>query len=477
MPKHSMIEQLDEAVQAMLSSPEAAPEVDASLAPLLRIAGNLRDLPRDEFKARLKEDLRQEAAPQQTAAPSGFLAVTPHLVFSDASRAIEFYKQAFGAVERFRLSEPNGKVGHAEITIGGSVIKLSDEYPEYGFRSLESLGGSPVRLHLYVTDVDAVAARAVEAGAKVIRPVKDQFYGDRSGHLADPFGYTWVVATHKEDVSQEEIQRRFDEMQSQPGSAEHKVNPIREGFRTVTPYVVVNEAAELIEFVKQAFGAEERLRTIGGAGGIHCEVKIGDSLMMIGGGGEWKGTPMPTAIHLYVPNVDEVYERALTAGAVSMYEPADRPYGDREGGVRDLAGNLWYIGTNKETGAAPKGLNTVTACLHSPEPRNVLEFLKRALGAEETLLAQSPSGVFQHAKVQLGSSVLELGPAHGQFQPMPTMFYLYVENVDALYRRAVDAGGTSMSPPADQPYGDRNAVVRDPFGNEWCIATHVKDAF
>jgi PhnB protein len=474
MPKHSMIEQLDEAVQAMLSTPGALPEIDPALAPLLRIAANLRDLPRTEFKARLKRDLHRQAAPEQNA--GGFVSISPYLVFSDASRAIEFYKRAFGAVERFRLSEPSGKIGHAEIMIGGSVIKLSDEYPEYGSRSPGSIGGSPVRLHLYVTDVDAVTARAIEAGAKVVRPVQNQFYGDRTGVLADPFGYSWVIATHKEDVPPEELQRRFYEMLDQGSSAEQKVKPIPEGFRTITPYLVVNEAAELINFVKQAFGAEERLRSIGVAGGIHCEVKIGDSVVLIGGGGKWKGTPMPTAIHLYVPNADEVYERALEAGAVSIYAPADRPYGDREGGVRDLAGNLWYIGSNKETGGAPEGLGTVTACLHSADPRSVLQFLKTGLGAEEMLLAQSATGVFQHAKVKLGSSVLELGPAHGQFQPMPTMFYLYVENVDALYRRAVGAGGTSISPPADQPYGDRNAGVRDPFGNEWYIATHVKDA-
>ncbi len=245
----------------------------------------------------------------------------------------------------------------------------------------------------------------------------------------------------------------------------------------MTPYVVVNEAAELIEFVKQAFGAEERLRTIGGAGGIHCEVKIGDSLMMIGGGGKWKGTPMPTAIHLYVPNVDEVYERAVQAGGISIARPIEQPYGDREAGVRDVGGNVWYIATNKETGRAPEGLGTITSFLHPKEPGKVIDFLRRGFGAEELFRAQSPDGVIHHAKIRLGSSVLEMGQAHGPHQPMPTMFYLYVEDVDALYRRAVDAGGTSISPPEDQPYGDRNAVVRDPFGNEWCIATHVKDAF
>ena len=118
----------------------------------------------------------------------------------------------------------------------------------------KAIGGSPVRLHLYVTDVDAVATRAIAAGAKVIRPVQDQFYGDRTGLIQDPFGYSWVVATHKEDVSHEELQRRFDEMLNQPSAAEPKVDPIPEGFRTITPYIVVAQAAELIEFVKQAFG-------------------------------------------------------------------------------------------------------------------------------------------------------------------------------------------------------------------------------
>ena len=473
MPKRSLIEHLDRAVEAMLANPSVVPSAeDPSLAPLLRIAADLRNLPRDEFKARLKQDLLPQTAPATASVNSA--AVSPYLTFRNAAQAIEFYKRAFGAVERFRLSEPSGKIGHAEIMIGSSIIKLADEYPEYGSLSPESIGGSPVRLHLYVSDVDAVAKRAVDAGAKVIRPVQDQFYGDRTGLLSDPFGYSWVIATHKEDLRPEEIQRRFRAMHGQ-SSAEPKVKPIPEGFRTITPYLVVNEAAELIDFVKQVFGAEEQFRTIGGAGGIHCQLKIGDSMMMLGGGGTWKGTPMPSAIHLYVPNADEVYERALRAGAVSLHELTDQPYGDREGSVRDLSGNHWYIGTNKETGGAPTGMNTVTACLHMKEPFAMIDFLKRALGAEEMSLAKSPRGLLQHGKLRLGSSVLEIGPAHGPYQPMPTMFYLYVEDVDALYQQAMAAGGTSISPPTDQPYGDRSAGVQDPFGNQWYIATHVKD--
>ena len=281
------------------------------------------------------------------------------------------------------------------------------------------------------------------------------------------------IAANLRDLPREEFKARLK--QDLLPSKSTGRGTIPEGFRTITPYLVVHQAAELIEFVKQVFGAEELFRTTGGAGGIHCEVKIGNSILMIGGGADYTGTPKPTGIHLYVPDADAVYQRALRAGAVSLYEPADRSYGDREGGVRDVGGNFWYIGTNKQTGLAPEGLATITGCLQSPEPRAVLEFLKIAFGAEEMLLAESPSGVFHHAKIRIGSSVLELGPAHGQFQPMPTMFYLYVEDVDAVYRHAVEAGATSISPPADQPYGDRNGGVRDPFGNEWYIATRIKN--
>jgi PhnB protein len=124
------------------------------------------------------------------------------------------------------------------------------------------------------------------------------------------------------------------------------VNSIREGFHTVTPYLMVQEAAKLIDFVKQAFGAAELLRTTGSAGGIHAEVRIGDSMVMMGGGGAWSGEPMPAAIYLYMDDVDAVYTRALQAGATSISEPADQPYGDRLAGVKDAFGNVWYISTH-----------------------------------------------------------------------------------------------------------------------------------
>ncbi|HYG63775.1 MAG TPA: VOC family protein [Thermoanaerobaculia bacterium] len=138
--------------------------------------------------------------------------VIPYLSIQGAASALEFYKKAFGAKEELRLTEPGtGRIGHAEITIGGSRIMLADEYPEYGIVSPKTLGGAGLRICLIVDDVDAVVARAVDAGAKLTMPVRDQFYGDRSGKVEDPFGHTWYIQTHKEDMSAEEMQRRYDE--------------------------------------------------------------------------------------------------------------------------------------------------------------------------------------------------------------------------------------------------------------------------
>ena len=151
------------------------------------------------------------------AIPEGYHSVTPYLAVDDGARAIAFYQQAFGATEVMRMPAPGGKVGHAEIRIGDSRIMLADEYPDMGFRSPKAYGGSPVGLHLYVEDVDAVARQVVAAGAKEIRPVKDQFYGDRTGSFEDPFGHIWHIATHKEDLWPDELKRRAEQAR-QPGN-------------------------------------------------------------------------------------------------------------------------------------------------------------------------------------------------------------------------------------------------------------------
>jgi PhnB protein len=140
--------------------------------------------------------------------PDGYHAITPYLIVDGAARAIEFYKAAFGATELFRFPTPEGRIGHAELRIGDSVVMLADEAPEHGARSPGRVGGTPVTLMLYTEGVDKVVDRAVTHGATLKRPVADQFYGDRTGTIEDPFGHQWHIATHIEDVSPEELQRR-----------------------------------------------------------------------------------------------------------------------------------------------------------------------------------------------------------------------------------------------------------------------------
>lgn len=140
--------------------------------------------------------------------PQGYRTVTAYLIVNDAAKAIEFYKQAFGAEELFRFPMPDGKLGHAEIKVGDSIVMLADAME--GFRDPHAIGGTPVSFMVYVTDVDRVFAQAIAAGAKPLRPVENQFYGDRTGTLADPFGHVWSIATHVEDVSPEELNARHD---------------------------------------------------------------------------------------------------------------------------------------------------------------------------------------------------------------------------------------------------------------------------
>jgi PhnB protein len=250
--------------------------------------------------------------------------------------------------------------------------------------------------------------------------------------------------------------------------------PRQEDIQSLSVYLAVRPAVELIEFVRQAFGAQELLRTTGTGGGLHAEVRIGDTKVMIGGGDAWGGTPTPTGLHLYVPDVDQVYARALEAGAVSLYAAVDQPYGDREAAVTDLAGNHWYIGTHQSGGHVPAGLGTVTPFLHPRGADRLVAFLEQAFSAEAIMVERAPDETIKHATMRVGGSVVEMGEAHGPWQPMPAMFYLYVDDVDAAYRRALAAGAASMDEPAVQPYGERRAAVRDAFDNQWYLASPVR---
>jgi PhnB protein len=150
--------------------------------------------------------------------PEGFHSVTPYLTAHDAAQAIDFYKKAFNAKERSRLPMPNGKIAHAELSIGDSIVMLSDEFPEFGAKSPQSLNGTPVGLAVYVQNVDEAFQRAVDAGASVKDPVTDQFWGDRSGTVIDPFGHKWTLLTHIEDVSIDEMRNRMAKMFSGPSA-------------------------------------------------------------------------------------------------------------------------------------------------------------------------------------------------------------------------------------------------------------------
>ena len=416
----------------------------------------------------------------------------PSLCFRDVARAVEFYKEVFGAEESFRLLEQE-KLGVAEIRIGNTRFILSREAPEYGAAggtSPETLGGSTVRMKLMVADADATADRMLAAGSRIIRPVQDQFYGDRAGQIADPFGYTWIVSTHKEDVGVPEMQRRLDGLTKRAnenseekaarkpgagsvGSGESKraVPYIRAGFRTVSPYVLVNGATRFIDFLVEAFGATERGRVpVPGGKIMHAEVQLGDSVIEMSDGNEQFG-PSPVTIHLTVPNAETAYRNALEAGAISLYEPSMQFYGEYEAGVRDPFGNEWYITPQAKRHQHP----TVQPYLHLHGAEKMIPFLEAAFGARAEGVHKWPGGAIAHATIFIGDGQIEIDEAFRANRQSACHLHLYVPNTDAVYAQALKAGATAIEPPSDKPYGDRSAGVKDAWGNSWFIATHMKD--
>ena len=262
------------------------------------------------------------------------------------------------------------------------------------------------------------------------------------------------------------------------GAGKSAPSKIREGFRTVTPYLVVPDVHAAIGFIKEVFDAKGRIYGLGSQGGFHAEYKIGDSMLMIGGGGKgskWKGTPVPVSLHVYVQDVDGVYQDAVQAGATSLMPPMDMDYGERGAGVEDAAGNQWYLATANGPDYIPEGLPNLMPYFHPVGAPKMIEFLKQAFAAEEIALHQSPDGIVHHAKVRIGNSIVEMGEAHEQWQPRPMNFMLHVEDCDASFARAMQAeGAVSAGEPADAPYGGRVGAVKDPFGNLWYISAQIK---
>jgi PhnB protein len=495
MPKANLSEQLDLAIQALLAPSAtgrkrrdgAVPK--APVAALAHVASELRGLPREDFKATLRAKLegRTPMASKAVSAPQARQTVTAYLIVKGAAQAIEFYKQAFGATEIMRMNGPGDRIGHAEIRIGSSTIMLADEFPDYGAVSAETLGGSPVKIMLQVDDVDALAARAVAAGAKVLRAVQDQFYGERSGQFTDPFGYTWMISTQTEQLTAEEIERRFAALQQPPPapSAEGRneepkwtlpVPYIRKGFRTLTPYLLVPGAAKLINFYKEAFGAEEIFRVARPGSDLimHAEVRIAGSMVELADAtAEFR--PRASSNILYVPNVDAVFHRAVEAGATSLAAPADRPWGDRDGAVKDPGGNTWYITTHGSGEHVTADTPSIVPVFLVQNAEKYVEFLKQAFDAREVFMSKDPEGKTRHVSLRVGGSILSGGEVHGKFQAAPFLLHMYVPNTDEVYANALRHGATTIRGLEDAPYGDRTATVQDPFGNLWSLATHIKD--
>jgi uncharacterized glyoxalase superfamily protein PhnB len=333
MAKRSLALQVDEVVQWMLVSLRPRPEEtpDRELASLTRVAQVLRELPREEFRVALKSDLQRRASMSEGTAPvpvgtgetkasavhyqrPGLTAITPYIIVRPAAQFIEFLKSAFEGVERMRMPAPDASIMHAEVAIGNGAIEVSDGNEQYPT--------APGAVHLYVDDPDATYARTLQAGAtSFYAPTDDHPSGDRWGAVKDSFGNHWYIAKPR------------------------GWTPGPEGLRSVQPYLHLREAHKMIPFMETVFGAEALGVHKSPQGTVlHATMRIGNATLEIDEAhGEFQ--PMPCHLHVYVPDTDAAYARALEAGATSIDAPRNAPYGDRAAGVKDVSGNSWFIAT------------------------------------------------------------------------------------------------------------------------------------
>jgi PhnB protein len=331
MPKRSpaVVLQLDRIIDAMLASalPKSQPKLSPAVARLLPIARALRDLPRADFKSALKSDLQRRITMNEASAPAptgpktprfrrpGFDNIAPYFLVKDAPRFLDFLVFAFEGKERMRVPRPDGSIMHAEVAIGPlDVIELGDANEQYPAR--------PMATHLYVPDAQAAYARALEAGATSIHPPNDAHpSGDRWGAVTDAFGNTWFIATPMGWV---------------PGP---------EGLRTVQPYLHLREADKMIPFVEAAFGgsvsglAKSPARVI-----LHATIEVAGATFEIAEARS-ESEASPHYLHVYVPDTDAVYAKALAAGATGVTPPNNAPYGDRAATIKDPFGNTWFLAT------------------------------------------------------------------------------------------------------------------------------------
>jgi PhnB protein len=328
MPKRSPAEQLDQAVSALLSTSQPLPEANSqsTIAALVSLVRNLQAMPRPEFKAALKSELQRRISMKEAAVPSptpakaiqfrrpNFPNIAPYFLVDGAPRFIDFLVAAFEGTERIRVHRPDASIMHAEVAIGNSVIELGDSNEQYPQRSMTT--------HLYVPDVDATFARALQAGAaSIYAPTDDHPSGDRWGAATDPFGNTWYIATVKGWV---------------PGP---------EGVLSVQPYLHVRNAHNMIPFVEEALGAEATGVHKSPDGIVrHATIEIAGATFEIDEASD-ESQPNPSYLHVYVPDTDALYARAIAAGAKGVHPPYTAPYGDRAATITDPFGNTWFLAT------------------------------------------------------------------------------------------------------------------------------------
>jgi len=332
LPNRSLIDQLENAVQAMLARPDAPvagprADFDPGVLAMMSIARELRDLPRESFRIRLRTELErstqmENAAKQavssdvskQETMPSGYHTIAPYIIVARAGEFIEFLTNAFGGTERFRVGREPGSelIMHAEVQIGNSIIELADAY--------EPIPAAPTVIHLYVDDAYSSFKRAVDAGATSIYEVGEHVSGDIQGAVRDPFGNLWYIA-----------------MKGDWTPAPGELVP------SVQPYLHLRGSERMIPFLENAFGAVVTggVPTSPEGHVLHATIRIGDNTLEIDEA-HAEFQPMPCHLHLHVDDADAMYARAIRAGATSIDAPSNKPYG-RSGGVKDPFGNSWYI--------------------------------------------------------------------------------------------------------------------------------------
>jgi PhnB protein len=274
------------------------------------------------------------------------------------------------------------------------------------------------------------------------------------------------VARDLRDLPTPDFRQRLRAELERKISMSTKTVELREGFRTLTPYLLPSDESYL-DFLKNVFGAVQTERTDMGPGRFHAEMRIGDSMIMLGAG---SGLTMPAMLQIWVPNVDEVYQRAIAAGSKSLVE-VTAGYGERFGVVEDPGKTQWVISTHLNDDAFSIPPQSVMMWFHPQGAPKFIDFIKRAFNATELQRHDAPDGRVNYAQIRIGDSVIALNEPSANWMPMESMVYLYVPDVDALYAQALKEGAKSLSEPKDQTYGDRSAGVQDEWGNMWYMAT------